>query len=185
MDVTREYIAPALAELRFAVPDESDEDVEVREAHRRAVEYAEEMVRAYTEYLEGFHLSLEEETGRGGPDEVPNVTPTGLVASEIAEVASEVRRLEIYLKRLVVFAHRFAIDAHSQSELSRLTGATRVTIARWLADDDLRREVTSVAAGRAAAVVEHNDGSAVADRHAASALGLLRWYSTRLANADS
>lgn len=195
MDTTRDYIAPALSELRYVVvrrPDDLDEredaDLVLEDLWDKSSDYARELVDSYEDLLENHTHYVEDlyddylTNPPVGPDGEPTDEPfspppaPSLVADEISQTAHLRRELDNYMKHLVVFAHQYALEDFSQSELSRLTGATRVTISRWLADDDLRRSVASVARARARQAVNAQKPADIKDKATASALGLLHWY---------
>lgn len=195
MDVTRDYIAPSLSELRHVVvrrpedlSDREDADEVLERLWETAGDYARELVDSYedllenhTHYVEGLYDDYVANPPVGPDGETtdepfsPPPAPS-LVADELSQIARLRRELDDYMKYLVVFAHQFALEDFTQSELSRLTGATRVTIARWLADEDLRRAVASVARARARQAVNAQKPAEIKDRATASAMGLLHWY---------
>lgn len=187
MDQIKEYIAPALGDLRHVVagqPDNidgrEDEGAELllEDLANRAREYAGSLALDHEDHLENFYLALEHEIEMYGPSAAPDTTPPSLVAAEISHVAAEIHQLEVYLKCLVIFGHRYAIEDFNQSELSRLSGATRVTIGRWLADEALSDQVAAVASRRAGHTVAKHKISESKDRESAAVLGLLHWYAS-------
>lgn len=187
MDQIKEYIAPALGDLRHVVAgqpanleDREDEGVELllEDLANRARQYAGSLVLDHEDHLENFYLALEHEIDTYGPSAAPDTTPPSLVAAEISDVAAEIHQLEVYLKCLVIFGHRYAIQDFNQSELSRLSGATRVTIGRWLADQALSAQVAAVASRHAARATAQHKISESKDRASATVLGLLHWYAS-------
>jgi hypothetical protein len=187
MNEIEEYIAPALGDLRHLVAgqpdnldDRDDEGAELmlEKLANRAREYAQSLVLDHEDHLGNFYLALEHEIDAHGASAALGATPPSLVASEIRDTAAVIHELELYLKCLVIFGHRYAIEEFNQSELSRLSGATRVTIGRWLADQALSQQVAAIASRHAARAVAQHRISDSRDRASATMLGLLHWYAS-------
>jgi len=195
MDMTRDYIAPALGELRYllaAMPDNinerDDADPVVEDLEKQTDDYARDLIDAYETLLENHAHYIEDlyDDYRANPPVGPEGEPTdepfspppapSLVADEISQTAHLRRQLDNYMKYLVVFAHKYALEDFTQAELSRLTGATRVTISRWLSDENLRRRVASAARAKARKAVNSQRPGDIKDKATASAMGLLTWY---------
>lgn len=196
MDTVRDYIAPALGELRHLyagrpddINDRDDADAVLEGLSDRAEDYARDLLESYeyllenhTHYVEALsdEYLLAPPMGPDGETVEPFYPPRApsLVEDEINRVAHLRRELDSYMKYLVVFAHRYALEDFSQSELSRLTGATRVTISRWLADEGLARDVAAVVRANAREAIKDQKPADIKDKATASAMGVLRWYAT-------
>lgn len=184
------YLSETMGDLRHpdaaVLPDDdralNDPAVEAarEEQYRRAREYAQALVEDHQDQLENFDVWLGEQDPEDWQDRASAVASRvpSMVTTELSDVARQVRELEVYLKRLVVFAHRFAVEDLNQSELSRLTGATRVTISRWLNDESLSKQVAQLAAANASIVISRHTPGEIRDRETAAALGVLHWYAS-------
>lgn len=190
MSAVFDYLAPAMGDMRHyltewpkytaSTSEEAGHDEHVRETLRlKSAGYTNELTSRYSYLLEEHSHGCEDLLGALDPetDDLTLPAPPDLVADELERVSELRDDLDAYLKFLVVFAHRYAIEDHSKSELSRLTGASRVTIAKWLSDPDLERKVASVARARAEqAYTRHAGPESTVDE---AALTLLRWYSMK------
>lgn len=154
-----ELTAETLADLRYGVtaaraqlgrsdrayPDEYAE-AKIDELSDRKAQYAHELIEEHAACLDEYQLSrdLEGEAADDFGAEANTVPlPPRLVEGEIAKVSRELDELEEYRRKLIVYAHTVEVTRPNQSELSRLSGATRVTIARWLKDPELQSEVAA------------------------------------------
>lgn len=196
MDWTRAYLANTMADLRH-LPSRKDlpthpsceeedsadfgkwRDLALEDIEGRARQYASEIDDRYDHFLENFVAYAEALEDEARAAEAPFVPPRppSVVAQEIEHVAELRAALDAYIKSLVIFAGRgYAVEDHTQSELARLTGSTRATIARWLADEDAVEDVREVVKSQAAEAVRGVSGDEVKDKQTAMTLGLLRWY---------
>lgn len=135
------------AQLRAMEGTNTDIDeyfqTKVDELRERRDHYAHELLEEHTAHLDNYQSALDAANGEldFNGEEPPAPAPPSLVEDEIIKVSRELEELETYRRKLIVYAHGVDALRPSQSELSRLSGATRVTVSRWLKDPDLRNEV--------------------------------------------
>lgn len=192
-----EYLATVMGELRvlpevrrFASgppPDYEGNEDEWREWSDEALSHAEtragwkagEIRSRHEDRIENYDLSVEAlvDSAEGDEDSISLPSPPDLVACEIEDAARLRDDLGAYVKALTVFAGSgYAMEDYTHTELARLSGATRQTVARWLADDAVVDEVREVVRRKAAEAVRALAEEPVKDRRAAMMLGLLQWY---------